>query len=229
MTQAASATHVVVIPSYDTGPTGLPRRCARRAAWQPVPAWSSMAAATARLTACRRWPRSDPGLRVWLLPHNRGKGAAVLHGLQQAHAAGFSHALTMDADGQHPPTCIGAFMQRQHAAARGNDPRAAGVRCQRAAAACADAGCPNWWTNLETLGAGVDDSLFGFRVYPIADLLAVMQRPALDAALRLRHRGGGAPGLARRQADQPRRAGEVPDRRRRAACRTFVMCATTRC
>jgi hypothetical protein len=33
----------------------------------------------------------------------------------------------------------------------------------------------NWWTNLETLGAGVDDSLFGFRVYPIAELLAVMQ------------------------------------------------------
>jgi hypothetical protein len=34
----------------------------------------------------------------------------------------------------------------------------------------------NWWTNLETLGAGVADSLYGFRVYPIAELLAVMQR-----------------------------------------------------
>ena len=32
----------------------------------------------------------------------------------------------------------------------------------------------NWWTNLETLGAGVADSLYGFRVYPIAALIAVM-------------------------------------------------------
>ena len=34
----------------------------------------------------------------------------------------------------------------------------------------------NWWTNLETLGAGIDDSLYGFRVYPIDDLIAVMRR-----------------------------------------------------
>jgi len=33
----------------------------------------------------------------------------------------------------------------------------------------------NWWTNLETLGAGIADSLYGFRVYPIAELIAVMQ------------------------------------------------------
>jgi hypothetical protein len=32
----------------------------------------------------------------------------------------------------------------------------------------------NGWTNLETLGAGVGDSLYGFRVYPIAALAAVM-------------------------------------------------------
>ena len=34
----------------------------------------------------------------------------------------------------------------------------------------------NWWANLETLGAGIGDSLFGFRVYPIAPLLRVMRR-----------------------------------------------------
>jgi hypothetical protein len=33
----------------------------------------------------------------------------------------------------------------------------------------------NAWTNLETLGAGVADSLYGFRVYPVAPLVAVMQ------------------------------------------------------
>jgi hypothetical protein len=34
----------------------------------------------------------------------------------------------------------------------------------------------NWWANLETLGMGIGDSLFGFRVYPIAPLLAVMKK-----------------------------------------------------
>jgi hypothetical protein len=34
----------------------------------------------------------------------------------------------------------------------------------------------NWWARLETPGAGIGDSLFGFRVYPIAPLLRVMER-----------------------------------------------------
>jgi len=33
----------------------------------------------------------------------------------------------------------------------------------------------NWWTNLETLGAGIDDSLYGFRVYPVGPLVDVMR------------------------------------------------------
>jgi len=33
----------------------------------------------------------------------------------------------------------------------------------------------NWWTNLETLGAGIDDSLYGFRVYPVTPLVEVMR------------------------------------------------------
>jgi hypothetical protein len=33
----------------------------------------------------------------------------------------------------------------------------------------------NWWANVETMGFGIGDSLYGFRVYPIADLIAVMR------------------------------------------------------
>ena len=33
----------------------------------------------------------------------------------------------------------------------------------------------NWWTDLETLGAGVADSLYGFRVYPAQALAEVMR------------------------------------------------------
>ena len=55
----------------------------------------------------------------------------------------------------------------------------------------------NGWTNLETLGAGIGDSLYGFRVYPVAALAAVMRRQAwmrrfdfdTEAAVRLAWRG----------------------------------------
>ena len=55
----------------------------------------------------------------------------------------------------------------------------------------------NWWANLETLWAGVHDSLYGFRVYPIDPLIAVMRRQPwmrrfdfdVEAAVRLSWRG----------------------------------------
>jgi len=55
----------------------------------------------------------------------------------------------------------------------------------------------NAWTNLETLGAGIADSLYGFRVYPIAPLVDVMRRQRwmrrfdfdTEAAVRLAWRG----------------------------------------
>jgi len=55
----------------------------------------------------------------------------------------------------------------------------------------------NWWANFETVGLGIEDSLYGFRVYPIADLVAVMRyQPWMrrfdfdpEAAVRLVWRG----------------------------------------
>ena len=174
MTPPASTTHVVVIPSYDTGPTVYDTVRAARAQWQPVyVVVDGSGDGTGK--GLQAMAAGDPGLRVWLLPHNQGKGAAVLHGLQQARAAGFSHALTMDADGQHPPQSIPEFMrtsgQRPEAMILGRPVFDASAPLLRVRGRRVS----NWWTNLETLGAGVDDSLFGFRVYPIADLLAVMQ------------------------------------------------------
>ncbi|OYU92803.1 MAG: glycosyl transferase family 2 [Burkholderiales bacterium PBB5] len=120
--------------------------------------------------------RMDPQLRVLVLPHNQGKGAAVLHGLQAAAAAGFSHALTMDADGQHPAALIPAFMAqsiaRPEVMVLGRPVFDASAPLLRVRGRKVS----NGWTNLETLGAGVGDSLFGFRVYPIAHLAAVMAR-----------------------------------------------------
>jgi glycosyltransferase involved in cell wall biosynthesis len=170
----ASTTHLVVIPSYNTGRAVYETVRAARAAWSPV--WVVVDGSDdGTADALRALAADDPGLRVDVLERNRGKGSAVLHALEAARAAGFSHALTMDADGQHPADLIAEFMRESMAHP---DAMVLGrpvfdasapllrVRGRRVS---------NWWTNLETLGAGIDDSLYGFRVYPIGPLVDVMR------------------------------------------------------
>jgi glycosyltransferase involved in cell wall biosynthesis len=170
-----SATHLVLIPSYNPGPRLADTVRAARAQWDPV--WVVVDGSTddsaALLTelAC-----GDPGLRVLVRERNGGKGAALLDGLIAAQAQGFTHVLAMDSDGQHPADCIGRFMSAS----------AAEPEAMILGAPVFDASAPlirlrgrriaNWWTNFETLWAGIADTLFGFRVYPIAPLIAVMRR-----------------------------------------------------
>lgn len=172
-TPVASRTHLVLIPSYNPGAKGDDTVRQARAQWTPV--WvvvdGSTDGSTERLQAMAQ---DDPGLRVIVLPQNRGKGAAVLAGLNEAAAQGFTHALTMDADGQHPADLIGAFM-----AASVSQPD-----CMVLGRPKFDESAPrerllgrklsNLCANIETLWAGIGDSLFGFRVYPIAPLRALM-------------------------------------------------------
>lgn len=171
---APSTTHLVLIPSYDTGPRVYDTVRQARARWCPV--WVVVdGSSDGTAEGLQQLAAADPGLRVFVLPHNQGKGAAVLHGLQQAQAAGFTHALAMDSDGQHPAALIPAFMQASAA-------RAEAMVLGRPVF---DASAPllrvrgrrisNAWTDLETLGAGIGDALFGFRVYPVAALVQVMQ------------------------------------------------------
>ena len=118
----------------------------------------------------------DAGLRLMILPHNQGKGAAVLHGLDQATAEGFSHVLTMDSDGQHPADRIPVFMAASLAQPAAMilgvpvfDADAPSLRVKGRQIS-------NAWADLETLWAGIGDSLFGFRVYPVEPLRQVMRR-----------------------------------------------------
>jgi glycosyltransferase involved in cell wall biosynthesis len=168
-----STTHLVLIPSYNSG--ALLTRTVREALTQWAPVWvvidgstDDSAAEVAALAA------TDPRLRVLKLSANGGKGAAMLRGLEAAHAAGFTHALAMDADGQHPASRIVDFMR-----ASAREPRAlvAGVpQFDESAPALRRRGrrISNAFARLETLGDGPQDSLFGFRVYPIEPLLAQM-------------------------------------------------------
>ncbi len=169
----ASTSHLVVIPSYNTGAKVYETVRAARAAWSPV--WvvvdgSDDGTAEGLLTMAA----SDPGLRVDVLDRNRGKGSAVLHALEAARAAGFVHALTMDADGQHPAELIDTFMRaslaQPDAMILGRPVFDASAPLLRVRGRRVS----NWWTDLETLGAGIDDSLYGFRVYPIGPLVDVM-------------------------------------------------------
>ena len=170
----ASTTHLVLIPSYNPGAKLDETVRAARRYWSPV--WvvvdGSTDGSAERLTAMAA---QDADLRVLVLPRNQGKGAAVLHGLEQAAAAGFSHVLTMDSDGQHPAELIPTFMAasaRQPAAMILGvpvfDASAPGLRVQGRRIS-------NGWANLETLWAGIGDSLFGFRVYPVEPLRQLMR------------------------------------------------------
>lgn len=120
-------------------------------------------------------PEPCGGFEVLRLADNQGKGAAVLHGVRHALGRGFTHVLTMDADGQHPAASVAAFMDvgRRHpeALVLGRpvfEESAPALRVNGRKVS-------NFWTNLETLGWGIDDSLFGMRLYPARDLLAVME------------------------------------------------------
>ena len=173
MAPAVSTSHLVLIPSYNTGRLLLSTVLAARAQWAPV--WVVIDGSTdGSARGLIAWASTDRHLRVLLLAPNQGKGAAVLHGLRLALAAGFSHVLTMDADGQHPAALIPAFMQqsrqRPETMVLGRPVFDASAPLLRVRGRKVS----NGWTDLETLGAGIGDSLFGFRVYPAAALAAVM-------------------------------------------------------
>jgi glycosyltransferase involved in cell wall biosynthesis len=195
-TPQRSGSHLVLIPSYNPGPKVFATVRDALAQWAPV--WVVVDGSTDQTTPdLLAMAAAEPGLEVFVLPENRGKGAAVLFGLRRAQASGFTHALTMDSDGQHPAEQIRDFMQASMAEPDAMvlgipvfDASAPGLRVKGRQIS-------NWWANLETLWAGIHDSLFGFRVYPIEPLIAVMRRQPwmrrfdfdVEAAVRLCWRG----------------------------------------
>ncbi|WP_424137074.1 glycosyltransferase family 2 protein [Roseomonas chloroacetimidivorans] len=173
-----SHTHLVVIPSYNTGPRLAETVAAARSAWPVV--WVVIDGSTDDSAEPLRGI-NDPGFHLIERPVNGGKGAAIRDALEEAAKQGFTHALTMDADGQHPADRIPDFMAASAANPRamilgnpifGPEAPLLRVRGRRIS---------NWWTGLETLwctksGEAIADSLYGFRIYPIAPLLQIMRR-----------------------------------------------------
>ncbi|CAN5163070.1 glycosyltransferase family 2 protein [soil metagenome] len=174
---SAFTSHLVLIPTYNTGPKVVETARAAVAEWQPI--WvvvdGSSDGTAESLQALAEELGAGGGLRVICLPTNRGKGAAILHAARRARQEGFTHALCMDADGQHPADRIGEFMERSRShpdrmilgePVFGADAPRLRVNGRKIS---------NFWVNLETLWAGVHDSLFGFRLYPLGPLVEVME------------------------------------------------------
>lgn len=122
---------------------------------------------------------------VTLLRHakNRGKGAAVCTGLLAAGLRGFTHAVQVDADGQHALGDVRRFLEEARSFP-------GSVIC---GAPLFDASIPKpryygrhlthglvW---LATLSFDIIDSMCGFRVYPLEPTLALVNRRTLGARM----------------------------------------------
>jgi glycosyltransferase involved in cell wall biosynthesis len=167
------ATHLVLIPAFNPGALLGPTVDGACANWAHV--WVVVDGSTDKShEALGRGARPGPAARVIVRERNGGKGAAVLTGATEALAAGFTHALVMDADGQHPAERIADFME-----ASMREPGA--MVCGRPVFG-PDAPRARIYgrmlsvglVRLETAGRAAADPLFGFRVYPLEPLVRVL-------------------------------------------------------
>ncbi|KAF1023046.1 MAG: Undecaprenyl-phosphate mannosyltransferase [Paracidovorax wautersii] len=114
-----------------------------------------------------------PDVTLLTLACNGGKGGAVLAGLAEARRLGFSHALQVDADGQHDLSGLAAFAQTSRLAPqavvcghpRYDDSVPLGRKIGRYAT--------HVWVWINTLSLDIRDSMCGFRIYPLATALAL--------------------------------------------------------
>ena len=122
-------------------------------------------------------------LTLLRLPVNGGKGAAVMAGLRAARAAGYTHALQIDADGQHDAADVPRFLDASQA-----NPRA--VILGRPVY---DASVPksrlygryvtHVWVWIETLSLTIQDSMCGFRLYPLDIACALIDKVKLGTRM----------------------------------------------
>jgi glycosyltransferase involved in cell wall biosynthesis len=110
------------------------------------------------------------------LPENRGKGAAVRAGLKEAERLGFSHALQVDADGQHEPDDLPAFL---HVVAAEPDTLVAGYpRYDESVSKLRFFAryLTHIWIWINTLSRDIRDSMCGVRLYPVAAVNRLLRR-----------------------------------------------------
>jgi glycosyltransferase involved in cell wall biosynthesis len=167
----------IAIPIYDHGSTI--RAVVRDLATYGLPIYVVDDGSHERTRAeLERVARDFPLVRLHRLERNSGKGMAMKYALCRARAEGMTHAVQIDADGQHDARDVPRFFAR--AAVR---PEALIVGDPQF-----DASAPrarfygrrltNFWVCIETLSMAVKDSQCGFRLYPLAATCALLERAA---------------------------------------------------
>jgi glycosyltransferase involved in cell wall biosynthesis len=117
------------------------------------------------------------------LKKNSGKGRAFYAGIQKAAEMGLTHALQIDADGQHDTDRARFFMEESAA-----HPQA--VICSSPEY---DESAPmsrvkgrkiaNNWAKIVTLSSEIQESMLGFRVYPIEPALEIFSHSYVDSRM----------------------------------------------
>ncbi len=157
----------------------------------------SDAAAAATLAALH-----DPARGVWVarLAVNGGKGRAVCEGFRLARDAGFTHALQVDADGQHDLAAVPRMLEL---AAQHPDALVSGHAVfDRSAPLGRRIGrwVTHFWVFVETLSFRVTDSMCGLRVYPLGAVTGVVDAEPVGSRMTppLTDRGPRASAAGRR-------------------------------
>ncbi|WP_318495328.1 glycosyltransferase family 2 protein [Photobacterium leiognathi] len=120
-----------------------------------------------------------PNITIVTLPKNQGKGGAVIAGIKQADRLGFSHALQIDADGQHDltalPKLLEASQAHPEALISGQPIYDDSVPKSRLYGRYAT----HIWVWIETLSFNIKDSMCGFRSYPLRPIVNVINHNKL--------------------------------------------------
>ncbi|MDH5925172.1 glycosyltransferase family 2 protein [Vibrio lentus] len=122
-------------------------------------------------------PLADsPNVTLVTLEQNQGKGGAVKAGIKKAQELGFSHAIQIDADGQHDlealPALIEASQAKPQRLISGQPVYDDSVPKARLYGRYAT----HIWVWIETLSLSIKDSMCGFRAYPIDKTQTVLNK-----------------------------------------------------
>lgn len=187
---------LVLLPSYNSGQQLAATLLGASAQWEHV--WVCVDGSTDGSDTLAE-ANAPAGTRFLRMERNVGKGGAFLASLRIARAEGFSHVLLMDSDGQHPAEMIKRFMEiaasHPEACICGVPKFGPDAPLERVKGRLVG----NFFATLETLGTGPEDSLFGFRLYPIEPALRIMEsihaarRFDFDTVLAVRLAWAGVP------------------------------------
>ncbi|TDM53878.1 glycosyltransferase family 2 protein [Aliivibrio fischeri] len=123
--------------------------------------------------------QNNESITLITLAENQGKGGAVIAGIEKAYQQSYSHAIQIDADGQHDlealPKLIAESQEHPTALISGQPIYDESVPKSRLYGRYAT----HIWVWIETLSFAIKDSMCGFRSYPIGPTINVLERAVL--------------------------------------------------